>query len=157
MADIVAADAALDAAGVELQRKWWAEGCRARDHRGPPQGTADMILDLGGCTCLYQGGKAVAEDLARLRNMGIGVVVNCTYSLPYPVWCRDGGPQIRVARFPVSGGLLRPVLPASAAPAAAWGRRPIMDYSTTLFNEVDASKGRGTSLLLHCNAGAHRA
>ena len=130
---------------------------RARDPRGPPQGTADMILDLGGGTCLWQGGKGVAEDLARLRNMEIGAVVNCTHNLHFPGWCRVGGPPIKVARFVVSGGLLRPLLAASAAPAAASGRRPILDYFKTLYNEVDAAKGRGTSLLVHCNAGAHRA
>ena len=64
---------------------------------------------------------------------------------------------MKYTRFVVSGGPIRRASAASAAPAAASGGRPLFDYCKPLFNEVDAARRRGTSLLLHCNAGAHRA
>ena len=76
MDDVLAADARWDAAGVALHRNWWAEGRRPRDPRGPLQGTVEMIMDLGGGTCVWQGGRHVAEDLSRLRGMEIGSVAN---------------------------------------------------------------------------------
>ena len=68
----VAADARWNEEGQALYNRWWTSGGRARDPRGVPQGTADMILELDCGTCLWQGGQHVAFDLRRLRRMNIG-------------------------------------------------------------------------------------
>ena len=139
------ADEAWGAAGVDLMRR------RPRDPRGKAESTVDMILRLEGGTCLYQGGRCVAEDFGKLRQLGIGTVVNCTVQIAPPGWgWRQGAPKW--TRFKVSEG------PAVGRARARSGAGPTLsELFQPLFDEVEEAKRRGTNLLLHCRSGAHRA
>ena len=134
----VAADAGWDREGRR-------EGRRQMDPRGRPQCTVDRILQLGQ-TSVYQGGRYIPGDLDWLLAQNIKLVVNCTSNLAMPAWVGDPSMPNWV-RFPVTYAITRP--DSSVGNLSSFWR--------SLWQGVDQAKEAGGSILIHCNAGAHRA
>ena len=130
---------------VAADAGWDREGRRTRDPRGRPQGTVDRILQLGQ-TDVYQGGGDIPEDKDGLRAWGIKLVANCTSNLPMPAWTGDRG-MPKWERFPVTYAITRPDSSVGT----------LSSFWEPLWKGVDQAKATGGSILIHCNAGAHRA
>ena len=134
-----------DDRAVAADRAWDREGRRRFDPRGPPQGTVDRFLQLGQ-TNAYQGGGEITDGEDWLLKKNIKIVVNCTMNLPRPRWVgRKRMPSW--LRFPVSSVITRRGHRGGNL-SSAWG---------SLWKCVDPAKAAGGSILIHCNAGAHRA
>ena len=130
---------------VVVDAGWDREGRRTRDPRGRPQGTVDRILQLGQ-TSVYQGGRDIPGDEDWLLAQNIKLVVNCTSNLAMPAWV--GAPSTPSwVRFPGTGAITRPDSSVGS----------LSSFWASLWREVDQAKEAGGSILIHCNAGAHRA
>ena len=134
-----------DDRAVAADASWDRAGRRARDPRGRPQGTVDRILQLGQ-TRVYQGGCDVPGDEDWLLAQNIKLVVNCTSNLARPAWVGD--PHMpNWVRFAVTYAITRPDTSVGTL-SRMW---------EPLWKCVDQAKAAGGSILIHCNAGAHRA
>ena len=105
----------------------------------------DRILQLGQ-TSVYQGGRDIPGDEDWLLAQNIKLVVNCTSNIAMPAWV--GHPSMpNWVRFPVTSAITRRDRSVGNL-SSFWG---------PLWKGVDQAKEAGGSILIHCNAGAHRA
>jgi len=97
--------------------------------------------------CIYQGGYTRASDIECVKELRIGLVVNCTTNIEVPPW--HGQPDApKRLRFPIAAG--------DIYDAKRRGSR-VLPYFERLHTVVSSALQVGDSVFIHCRAGAHRA
>ena len=112
--------------------------------------TADLIFVCRGAdgveARVYQGGYMRANDIECLKQLRIGLVVNCTHNIEAPPWHGQSDAP-KWLRFPIAGRIFD----------ATRRGNLVLPYFERFHALVSSAIQAGDNVFIHCRAGAHRA